>query len=492
MKIKIKNLPALFLKNLGLRQTVIKNTFWLAVSEAIFRLSQFLLIIYSIRILGATEFGKFTFALSFVAIFATISDFGLSDIATRELSQDKKNEKEYSGILSLKILLSVASLILITIGSFFIASDIIIKKIIWILGFSVIINNFFFIICAFFRARQQMEYEAGAKIIQSLIMVCIVIFVLFNFPLIENVSWGYLIANLASFILLLLFFHFYIQPLKLSFDKNLLRKFFRFSQPLGFSAIFVVIILNIDSVMMGRLGQITENGWYSAVRAIVNLTFVLATLIWVSFYPVLSHFFKESKEKFQRVWNYYMESMIILAIPLVMGGLFLAPKIVDFIYGQKFSPSVPAFQILIFAAGINFVYNPYIIMLFVSNQQKKYLWISFIAAIIDVITNIILIPRYSFYGASIAMLITSIFILLSGIEFSRRITHISLFNIRLLKITIMVIFSGLIMLFAISQSMIYHLNVVFSVIAGMLFYFTVLFIFYKFLYKLNWLSNEKF
>ena len=489
---EIKELPNLFFKNLGLRQTVIKNTFWLTVSEVIFRLSQFLLIIYSIGILGATEFGKFAFAFAFVSLFAFFSDFGLSDIATREFSQDKRKEKEYSSVLGLKIILTIGSLILVIAGSFFVTSDIIIKKVIWILALSALVYNFSFIILAFFRARQQMEYEAGAKIIQALIMAGIVIFVLFNFPSIENMGWGYLIANLTACVLLLIFFNFYIQPLKLSFNKAIFRKFFLFSQFLGFATIFNAIILNIDSVIMGHLGQVTENGWYSAARTIVNLIYVVATLVWMSFYPALSSLFKKSKEKFQKVWNYYMESMIILAVPLVVGCLTLAPRIFNFIYGQGFSPSVPSFKILIFAAGISFIYNPYIIILFVSDQQKKYLWTYSIAALINVIANIILIPRYSFYGASITMVITSIIILFLGVEFSRRMSYISLFNIRLLKIAIIVILSGLIMLLAIRQPVIYHLNVVFSVVAGIVSYFTALFIFYKFLYKLNWLSNDNF
>ena len=110
----IKNfsgITSLLLDNKTLKQTIFKNTFWLAVAEGISRLFGFILIIYVARILGTTEFGKFTFALSFVSMFVVLSDFGLSDIATREFSRDKKSEKEYSGILSLKILLSIGTLI---------------------------------------------------------------------------------------------------------------------------------------------------------------------------------------------------------------------------------------------------------------------------------------------------------------------------------------------------------------------------------------------
>src|SRR4030042_970888 len=125
-------------KNLGIRQTVLKNTFWLALAETISRLSKLILIIYVARILGVTDYGKFIFALAFVSLFVIFSDFSLPVITTREVSRGK--EKEYPAILSLKILLSLGALVLILISSFFIAFDPVIRKVIWILGIYILIS----------------------------------------------------------------------------------------------------------------------------------------------------------------------------------------------------------------------------------------------------------------------------------------------------------------------------------------------------------------
>ena len=96
-------MPIKFLfKNLGVRQSIFKNTFWLALEEVISKLLKLILIIYVARILGVTNYGKFIFALAFVSLFVIFSDFSLSIITTREVSRGK--EKEYPAILSLKIL----------------------------------------------------------------------------------------------------------------------------------------------------------------------------------------------------------------------------------------------------------------------------------------------------------------------------------------------------------------------------------------------------
>jgi O-antigen/teichoic acid export membrane protein len=67
------------------------------------------------RSLGVLDYGKFSFALAFIALFSSFSDFGLSGITTREFSQDKERERHYSSILSLYLFLGFGSYIIIII-----------------------------------------------------------------------------------------------------------------------------------------------------------------------------------------------------------------------------------------------------------------------------------------------------------------------------------------------------------------------------------------
>jgi O-antigen/teichoic acid export membrane protein len=357
------------------------------------------------------------------------------------------------------------------IASFFITPDPVIQKVIWILAVYISISNFGIIIYAFLRARQKMEYEAGAKILQALILVGIGFFILFKFPSIENISYGYLFANLMALIFILTFFHFRVSSLNLNWDKNIWQKFFRFSWPLGLAYVFSAVFVNVDSVIMGSWGQFTEAGWYNAVHRIVGLTTLPAMLIFTSFYPVLSKLLKESKEKLQKVWNYYLESMIILATPIAVGGLVLAPKIVYSFFGQSFGPSILAFQILIFMAGINFLYNPYILILIVSNQQKKYLWVSLIAAVTNTILNLILIPYYSLYGAAFVALFTALLIFFLLVKASSQLVSITPFNVRNFLIFLISISASLLMYFLISNPKIYALNVFLLILIGIGTYF---------------------
>ena len=206
---------SLFLTNQTLKQTIFKNTFWIALATGLSKFSKLFLLIYVARILGATEYGKFTFALAFVSLFVIFFEFGLSNIVTREFARDKEREKEFFSILSLKVLLSLGTLTLILIGSFLVTSDPDIQKVIWILAVFSSAGNFSEIIYAFFRARQRMEYESWAIALEALVVVGIGFFVILNFPSIINLSYGYLLSALLGLIFILTTFHFKIFPLRL-------------------------------------------------------------------------------------------------------------------------------------------------------------------------------------------------------------------------------------------------------------------------------------
>jgi len=480
----ILNPSAFFLKNSGIKQTITKNTFWLAVAEGVTRFLKLFLIIYVARILGATEYGKFTFALSFVSLFAVFSDFGISQITTRELAREKEKEREFPNILSLKLVLSIGTLILICLGSFFITPDPVIRGIIWILGIYIIVSSFSGIIYAFFQARQKMEYEAWTKILQAVVATGAGFFILFNFPSIQSLSLTYLFAALIALISILIFFHFKIYRLKLSFNKNIWRNVLIMSWPLALGGIFATIYSNTDSVMMGYFGQITQVGWYNAASKIVRASLIMSGLITISFFPILSKLFKESKEKLQKAWDYYMQLMIFLAVPIVVGGIILAPKIIDFVYDSSYFPSILAFQILIVMAGITFLCNPFSQILIASNQQKKLFWITLSGAILNVGLNLILIPKYSLYGAAFATVATLFLIFFLLYKFTSKFTPIKPFNLKFLFSFLIGGPSSAAMYFVISQPIVYNLNVIFSILIGAVVYLICCFICNK-IFKLH-------
>lgn len=452
--------------NLTAKQTIFKNTFWLASAHGIDKVLKLILIVYVARVLGATEYGKFAFSLAFVALFCIFFNLGTNLIIIRDFAKDKKREKEFSAILSLKIVLGLITLTIIWISSFLVTPDPVIQRMILILGLFNFFENFCFTIYAFFQARQRMEYHALTQILGNMLLVGVGLIVIYKFPLVENLAYSYLFSVLMIFAVALAILNFKIWPISINWDINIWRKFLKQSWPLAFVGIFYYIYNHIDSVMMGYFNQITQVGWYNIAYGITGIALVPMALITTNFYPVLSKTLKDSKERFQKIWNYQMEWLILLVLPLVVGGEVLSPKIIDFLYGQEYAPSSLAFQILLFMVGIIFLYSGLQKLLIIFNQQKKIFQAMFFGAIINIVLNLLLIPKFSLYGAAFSTVVTHFLIFILFARFTMKFVSIKLVDFQILVSLIGAIVSSIVMYFIVSYPPIYSLHVIPVILIG--------------------------
>jgi len=485
MKIKnFKDIKTFLFQNQSTGQTIFKNSLWLGLAEVVNKVLIFILFIYVARILGAAEYGKFNFAISVMYLFSILPGFVSPEIVTRELSQDKEKEKEYSDFLSLKILLGLGGTFLLVISSFFLTPDPIVRKAIWILALYNLFGVPIDIFHAFFRARQQMQYESAARILDAVLSVVFVFFVIFNFPSLVNLSYAYLAEAFFLLLAVILFFHFKIHRLTLSFDKKIWRKMFSLSWPMALVGLVTTTYNQIDSVIMGYLGQMSANGWYNAAVKISKLTLMPMVLLSQSFFPVLSKLYKE-KENFQRVWDFETKTMVVFALPLVLGGVVLAPQIIDFFYGQVYAPSALAFQILILMVGVVFLYDTSRQALIAAHQQKKLFWAVLVGAVINVLLNLILIPKFSLYGAAWSSLAANIVILFLLIYLLIKFTTVKPFNFNILFSFLASAISSGVMYFLIINPLILKVHIILLIALSVLIYFATLFVL-KPLLKLNY------
>ncbi len=458
-----------------------KNTFWLVLAEAVIKILSLVLIIYMVRVLGVTQYGKFTFAFSFVSIMAIFSDLGVVDFSTRGLARNKNNEERFSGIFTLEALLCVFMLGVSVVGSFFITPDSEIRKIIWILSIFFISNSLFGIIFSFLRARQNMEYEALIRIAQSLANTLVVFFVILYLPSIGNVSYGYLISNLIILFFLLLLFRARFQPIHLHLEKHSL-DVLKMSWPMSLGFVASWTYLSINSVMLGYFNLITENGWYNAASRIALVAIIPATLILKTFYPMLSNFYVSSAEKLQKSWDYLAQSMLWLALPMVTGMIVIAPKIIYAFYGPGFSPSILALQLLIIVIGISFITIPYSVILVVADQQKKNFSLIVVGAVMTIGLNVILVPWFGFYGSIISALIASSAVFFGTVAVAHYTTAIRIVNKNLLLATVISAFSSAVMYGLIHNQFMDHAPLVIICFTGALVYCLLSLVLYRISY----------
>jgi len=401
------NLKQLLFDHLNTRQIIFKNSFWLAISEFAPRLARTVLVIFIARVLGATEYGKFSFALAFASFFVIFTDFGLSSIVVREFAKDQSQERHFPALFTLKIIMGFAVLIVTVLGSFIVTDDRFIRVAIWILAFYIFFQGLKVIFDSFFQARQRMEYGTVTRVAESATLLALGLFILFNAPSIFGIGASYAVASFAGLLLALVILQLKIAPLKIAFLPEVWKKFLLISWPLGLAGFSGTIIQNIDSLTLGFFGQLTQNGWYNAAYAIYNTVFLPSYIIGASFFPMLSKAFRSSLEQFQKIYNLQMEIAIFFAFGFLAGGFALAPKLIDFLYDPTYLPGVLALQILLAAVVFTFITFPAWQALIIADLQKRLFFATLAGAIVNMVLDIILVPQWSLYGTAFATFVAS-------------------------------------------------------------------------------------
>jgi len=157
----VNRLKELLFQNRGLRQTITKNVFWLSVGQIGSRLIRAIIIIYAARVLGAAEYGIFSYALGLAGFFTIFADIGISSILTRELVQKtEKRDYYFSTAFWIKIfILSLTALLVVFAAPHF--SKIEEAKILMpLIALIVIFDGLKDFSLASFRAEEKMEREA--------------------------------------------------------------------------------------------------------------------------------------------------------------------------------------------------------------------------------------------------------------------------------------------------------------------------------------------
>ncbi len=156
-----------------------------------------------------------------------------------------------------------------------------------------------------------------------------------------------------------------------------------------------------------------------------------------------------------------MKYSLILSLPFALGGTFLAEKVIFFIYGTQYSASVLALRIVIWVLPVLFVTNLLGNCLGAIYRQKEVLYVALANALVNVILNLILIPRYSLYGSAVATLVTE----LLGMGILLRLISRN-FELQLGKTTMMVLAANLLPLPVFFMFGSFHVLAIISIVGG--------------------------
>ena len=359
------------------------------------------------------DLGEYVLISSFVGFIVVFADLGLGTLLTREIAAKRADEKYISFIFTLRLFLAVLVTIIGSIAIFFFPYSITVKFGVCLLA----IANIFLILgstlWSVFQAELRYEKIVISQVISSLITCILTIaFVLLKLPLLYFV----LASSIGISVCFIITYISYAKTISLKINKKAFLKILKEAWPIGAGIIVSVIYFKIDSLILPFYYDPSTHpdlSYFSTAYKIFEVAIMFGGFYTGTLFPVFS-----ARLQSKNFFLHFKKHLIFSSLLAVSGCviLFIFAKI--FIYtlaGQTFAPSVLSLQILSFAAFGSILSGFFLNIAIAGGKQLLLLKYSFIAAVLNICLNILIIPKYSFIGASWTTVATQLLILIINI-----------------------------------------------------------------------------
>ena len=222
---------------------------------------------------------------------------------------------------------------------------------------------------------------------------------LFNYAIITVIASSG--ANIINFISLKKYCN-----IKLIFSKKILKHIYPILI-LFANSIAMTLYINSDMTILGILSNNYYTGLYSvSTKVYTTLKTILGALIIVSI-PRLSYYLGNNmKEEYQKSGNKIFNLLLIIVVPAMTWAIFMSKNIILILSGSEYIEATTSLQILEIALIFSIISWFYSSCILIPNKkEKKVLIATLTSAILNVIFNIILIPKYNQNAAAFTTVI---------------------------------------------------------------------------------------
>jgi O-antigen/teichoic acid export membrane protein len=385
-------------------QKIIANTGWLFIDKIVRMGGGLLVGVWLARYLGPERFGQFNYAAAFVAIFSAIASLGLDGIVVRDIIKEPARTNEILGTaFMLRLIGGLIAFTMIMISIFVLRPfDTLTQLLVGIIALGMFFQSVD-IIDLWFQSQVLSRYTVIAKITSFMLLAVVkVSLILCEAPL---AAFAWVASAEVAVGAGGLVIAYTVNSGRILNWKNcpeLGRRLLHDSWPLIFSSIVIMVYMRIDQLMLGEIVGSGEVGIYSVAVSLAEVWYFIPGAIVSSTFPSIITARVESEdlfyERLQRLYN----TMALTAYGIALPVTFLAEPVITLLYGTAYSKAGPMLSVLIWAGIFTNLGIARSSFLTTMNWTRVHFMTVFFGCVINIVLNLILIPRYGGMGAVIA------------------------------------------------------------------------------------------
>ncbi|WP_337814536.1 flippase [Intestinibacter sp.] len=444
---------------------------------------------YISRTLGAENIGIYSYTYAIVSTFVMVGSLGIATYGQKEIASYRDNQNKSNTlfweiflirIVTISISILVYLIYIFTNREYFIYF---LVQIIFLISASIDISWYF-------QGIERFDFIVIRNLcIKVSGIMLIFILVKDSSDLITYLSilaGSQLLGNLSAW--------FYLRKFigRPKVKKDNIKHHFRETLVFFVPTIAYQIYAVLDRVMLGTLaGSSLQNGYYEQAYKIVGILVSIYTAYNIVLRSRMSFYFKNKKHSLiKETFNFSLKVIIFFSVSMSIGLFCIAEGFVPWFFGNGYEEVIillKLFAPIIFVMGLSMCIGTHILT--PCGLQKKANIAQCVAAVVNLLLNYFLIPKYLARGATIAsffsqlsVLIIYIFLVYKYIDLKS--TLLSLFKNILAGVVMFIVISNISI--GLNSSVI---NTAYEVISGSIIYILVLVILkdYLSIHSIKWI-----
>lgn len=403
------------------RARLLRNVASLASAQTAERLVSLFGAIYVRRVLAVAAIGQVSWTASLVSYFNLVVSPGFQTVAKREVARDSKKAAEYASLLlSLQLLLATAAYALVFCFSHWGWRGPKVGILLLIQGIGLFILPFDMSWILYARERM------GAVSVLNLACAAVQTGCLLLFVRHPQDLYYYVLLPLPFRLLTAIFATCYASArglLHLSQVRFTLRgsgPFLKASLPIGLSMGTVLLYYNFDNVLLGLMRGDHAVGIYSTAYSLMLVPTFLNTATFNAYFPQLARVSAHGFEA-RRLSAEVLRNMTWIGASLAFLGWAVGREVVTLIFGASYVESGRIFEWLCLDLVLVFFNMAYNQPLVAWGEQRLALRCTVVGAAVNVIFNLLLIPRFGSMGAVVATILAEVAVLYATVIIRRKL-----------------------------------------------------------------------
>lgn len=386
---------------------VITNAGWLLAQRVIGFFLVFLVSVLIARYLGVKNYGMYSYALSFVALFAVFADLGLDTIVVRSLLDKSAEPGEILGTAFLLKLTAGLGAFMLTGAAIWLINDNSSIRLLTILIAVTIVFRSTNVIDFWFQSKSLSKYMALAYVAAIVVTAGLRIgFIYSKAPMLVFAAVAVVEQAIISAGLVFWFKRRGFAFRSWGYVPGLAKVMMHDSWPLIFSGLSVVIYVKIDQIMLGQMVGPAAVGVYAAAVTLSEGWAFIPIAVATSVFPALirSRQMLEPAPFNKRIQSFY-DVMALVGFGVAVVVTVAANTLVNILFGTGYEATAQILVVHIWSFVFICLGIARTKWLIAENMIKFSMFATMLGAIVNIVLNAILIPKYAGLGAAWATLV---------------------------------------------------------------------------------------